>query len=402
MGSQVDGAAPQPQRPNESCSFKDMENDMPSLPFRFRCSLKDNLTSYLGKNNPFSRPFDPKTDALWLFDNTAYRLPNGAWHAEYQAAFFLKDSGEDGGKVVADIASKLGIGEGDEAEETIRQRVQPFVDTILPARTVHVTVDPPDGHEVKLGASGRSGISTNFLNVPGSEMRKNGQSIQTLASTGAESPEMCMTTTFADAEGWGIISDIDDTIKRTLTASPLGILRTTFATPVAEPIEGMPALYSHIESQLHPAWFYLSASPYNLYPFLRDFREQHFPQGSIFLRDASWMNLAGFLASLTSGTQAYKTSEMEKIHSWLPRRKWICVGDSTQTDPESYAEIYHKFPTWVRKIYIRKVTDVAEMNVADKVTDERFEEAFKGVPREVWRTFDQPQELYAAIDELAN
>jgi len=134
-------------------------------------------------------------------------------------------------------------------------------------------------------------------------------------------------------------TDIDDSIKVTMTPSPTGILRSTFiSTP--EPITHMPTLYQHIDSTLHPSWFYLSASPYNLYPFLRTFLHNFYPRGTIILRDASWMDLAGFLASLTQGTQAYKVGRMEKVHGWLPNRKVICVGDSTQTDPEAYGEMY--------------------------------------------------------------
>ena len=70
-------------------------------------------------------------------------------------------------------------------------------------------------------------------------------------------------------------------------------------------MRGMPELYTTIDEQLqHPAWFYLSASPYNLYPFLHTFLAQHYKQhGTIILRDASWMFFAGLLQSLTEGVQ---------------------------------------------------------------------------------------------------
>ena len=186
-----------------------------------------------------------------------------------------------------------------------------------------------------------------------------------------------------------------------MTSSPLGILRTTFIdTP--QPISGMPDLYKHIDSSLHqPTWFYLSASPYNLYPFLHTFRSAYYPPGTIILRDASWMTLGGLLASVTVGTQDYKTSRIEKIHRWLPGRKILCIGDSTQTDPESYGEMYRKYPAgWIHAIFIRKVTGVVEIDRTDKNTGERFERAFKGVPRNVWRTFEDPSELYRAVDAL--
>lgn len=112
------------------------------------------------------------------------------------------------------------------------------------------------------------------------------------------------------------------------------------------------------------------------------------------------MDLGGFLASLTQGTEAYKSSRIEKLHGWLPKRKVICVGDSTQSDPEAYGDMCRKYPGWVRCVFIRKVVDVSEMEGTDKNTDERFEKAFAGVERSVWRTFEDPVELKEAVEAL--
>ena len=193
--------------------------------------------------------------------------------------------------------------------------------------------------------------------------------------------------------------DIDDSIKITMTPDPIGILRTTFVSE-PEPIAGMPELYAEVARSLNPTWFYLSASPYNLYPFLRQFLHKYYTPGTIILRDASWMDLGGFLASLTQGTEAYKRDRIEKIHKWLPRRKVICVGDSTQSDPEAYGDICRLWPGWVKAVFIRKVTDVAEMKDTTKNNPERFEKAFKDVPKDIWRTFEDPKELYEAVAQL--
>jgi phosphatidate phosphatase APP1 len=135
--------------------------------------------------------------------------------------------------------------------------------------------------------------------------------------------------------------DIDDTIKITQTSDPIGILRSTFLSD-ATPVQGMPELYTFIQRLITQSapFFYLSASPYNLYAFLHTFRQQFYPQGTMILRDASWRNLSGLLSNLTLGTQEYKVGRMIKINSWLPKRKMICIGDSTQSDPEAYGEMY--------------------------------------------------------------
>jgi phosphatidate phosphatase APP1 len=133
------------------------------------------------------------------------------------------------------------------------------------------------------------------------------------------------------------MTDIDDTIKITMTSDPIGILRSTFVDSPT-PCPGMPELYAYLQSLIKESspFFYLSASPYNLYPFLRNFRQHNYPHGTIILRDSSWMSLPGLLSQLTLGTGEYKVDRMRKINSWLPKRKMICIGDSTQADPESY------------------------------------------------------------------
>jgi phosphatidate phosphatase APP1 len=112
------------------------------------------------------------------------------------------------------------------------------------------------------------------------------------------------------------------------------------------------------------------------------------------------MNLAGFLANLTQGTEGYKVDRGNKIHEWFPRRKFMCIGDSTQADPEAYGELYRKYKGWIGAIYIRKVMGVEGMNEELKNAPERFEKAFKGVPKEVWHVFSDPSELYAKVDAL--
>lgn len=78
----------------------------------------------------------------------------------------------------------------------------------------------------------------------------------------------------------------------------------------------------------------------------------------------------------------------------------ICIGDSTQTDPESYGEIARKFPGWVRGIFIRKVEGIAEMDEEQKNSNERFEKAFKGLERGLWHVFTDPRVIAQRVEEL--
>jgi len=384
--------------------FLEAEKGLPkNIGSRFNIPMLDRISSYLGSQNPLAKNVDPATDEVWLLDNTAYRPVHVHPHApqpfqaQFVAAFFKKHIATDVSKAVAEIADKIGLEDQDKKTvgPTIAARLQPFVQTIAPARSVDVTF--PDGTTHKLGPGGRSAISEQL--IVAIENHKDGESATIHAAASNVTPHGPMLTHFAEPEGWAVVSDIDDSIKITMTPSPIGILRSTFVDEPT-PIAGMPELYASIQQTLTPTWFYLSASPYNLYPFLRNFLHTHYPPGTAILRDASWMDLGGFLASLTQGTEAYKRSRIQKIYSWLPSRKILCVGDSTQSDPEAYGDICRMYPKWVKAVFIRKVTDVSEMKSTDKNTDERFEKAFRDVPRGVWRTFEDPKELYEAVGEL--
>ena len=184
-----------------------LEVDMPCLGSRFSSWTIDNLTSWLGLYNPFARAYDPETEALWLLDNVAWRSPTYPYHwtAEFVAAYFLKNSGKELAEVASYLGRKLGVEKGSRNEETMRQRLKPFVDTILPARTVYVSVGDEE-EELRLGPGGRNGISANVLKMPGYGDYDDGDRLDTVAATGQESAEMCMTTVFAEPEGWAVIS----------------------------------------------------------------------------------------------------------------------------------------------------------------------------------------------------
>ncbi|TVY91320.1 Phosphatidate phosphatase [Lachnellula willkommii] len=384
-------------------NFHDTESSWPNIradpASDKRATLTNDLLSHLGQWNPFPQQITAN-DTLWLLDNTAYRSPKtNEWQAEFVAAVFDQNSGVEISTVVADVAAKLGIAKGDAAEATIQERLMPFVQTILPGRVVNAEFAQKE--TLKLGPGGRNAISSDIKSIPGFDSGS-------VVSTVARVPEGANgilegKTFFAEPEGWGLISgeDIDDTIKITQTSNPIGILRSTFVSE-ATPIQGMPELYTYIQSLISKTspFFYLSASPYNLYYFLSQFRQKFYPQGTMILRDASWMNLSGFLSSFTLGTQEYKVDRMVKINSWVPRRKMICIGDSTQSDPEAYGEIFRKFPCWVHLILIRKVTDIAAIGIEEKNEPKRFEKAFDGVPNSVWHVFESPEECYKILSDV--
>jgi hypothetical protein len=61
---------------------------------------------------------------------------------------------------------------------------------------------------------------------------------------------------------------------------------------------------------------------------------------------------------------------------------------------------YRKNPEWIKLILIRKVTDIAAIGIEEKNEPERFEKAFKDIPKSAWKVFEDPQECYTLVDNL--
>lgn len=399
--------------------FQDVERDMQSFvpssfktprplpPKRLVSDPVSNVLSYLGSWNPYPQPVT-KQDEVWLFDNTAFASTtregkNGrqstTWQAEFITAVFLQHPSSAVSDAVVRLAEKIGLANDEQAKRTIEKRIRPFLMDIQPGKQV-LALYGDDVH-LRFKPGGRNGISADIKTLPSHAPA--GMVIPTTAEVprGTTGLLQCKTFFSPPSSGWAVISDIDDTIKVTLTGEPIGILRSTFVDE-PRPVAGMPELYRFLQKEILSTspFFYLSASPYNLYPFLRDFRDAYYPHGQLILRDSSWMTIPGLLTSLTLGTQDYKVDRMKKIHGWIPNKHLICIGDSTQTDPEAYGEMYRTYGQheWVRLILIRKVTDIAAIGgIADKNKPQRFEKAFRHVPRHVWHVFEEPAECYSII-----
>lgn len=141
---------------------------------------------------------DPALHTVWILDNTAFRTPQpgdkrpdlaelrsskitqpsrvgggkndsslrggSGWEAEYVVCYFIKNSGRDLSRVISAIAHELQISEDDIAtKKRISDRVQPFVDTVLPKRTVRVNI--AGAEEQTLGPSSYSGISSDLVQL---------------------------------------------------------------------------------------------------------------------------------------------------------------------------------------------------------------------------------------------
>jgi phosphatidate phosphatase APP1 len=201
-------------------------------------------------------------------------------------------------------------------------------------------------------------------------------------------------TLFTSApDGFGVISDIDDTIKVSHVLDKLALAKATlFEEPAA--VAGMPEVYSALQTSLNdPSFFYVSGSPYQLYPFLREFVGNNYPSGPIFLKNLTILDLPSFITGDEDDTINYKVNQIDKIHGMFPGKKFLLVGDSTEQDPEVYGEVFRKYgPDFVACAWIRQVDGAAN-------SEERFSAAFEGVPTEKVRVFkDTDIASLAAID----
>ncbi|CAE6471178.1 unnamed protein product [Rhizoctonia solani] len=377
----------------------------------------------------------PRTTRLIAFDNTAFSPPRQSTCAafpsgicpstqpnanaiparpseshthiaEFVIAYMSARSGDAGimDDIIANIVSSLGIVKrnGPE-EENVRRRVAMFLGFMKPnERAVLVSQNPERERQVVLGGpSSGNGISADLRWVQGRGTRE----VVWKVLTSPEDERVFEMRTFVPGDsGWVVVSDVDDTIKVSQVNNRIALLRHTFVSdPSAVP--GMPELYTSLNAQLNnPAWFYLSASPWQLYPFLHDFINApgHYPRGQLILRDMSRGAMPVYLSALTMGTQAYKVDRLSKIHEWLPEpaRRVVLIGDSTQKDPESYGEVARKWPNWVGAIWIRVVRGVDERKEKDLNDPKRFEKAFEKVDGRVWKTFTDPNQLQAAVAGL--
>ncbi len=182
------------------------------------------------------------------------------------------------------------------------------------------------------------------------------------------------------SEGLSIISDIDDTIKISEVRDKTTLLRNTFAREF-QSVPGMAEAYQRFWKK--QAFFhYVSASPYQLYPDLREFAQKAgFPDGSFHLKTFRWKDESFF--SLFLDPEVYKKSVIEPLIERFPGRRYILIGDSGEKDPEAYGAVARRFPDKIQKIYIRNVSN-------EDRTAARYATAFRDVPPALWEIFDKP------------
>jgi phosphatidate phosphatase APP1 len=264
-------------------------------------------------------------------------------------------------------------------------------------RARHFFVDNERGHRVVIDAGGEtfdlgeSGANGHFEKViqldalPGSIANTPPPSSVSFTAVLKQRDARRFTGTAVVMAGGGIsvVSDVDDTIKISEVLDRNAMMQRTFLHPF-EAVPGMAEVYRSWATN-GATFHYVSASPWQLHLPLRDFaRTNGFPDGSWSMK--TWRVKDRSFASLFGNPQAYKVATIGALMRQFPGRAFVLVGDSGERDPEAYAELARQFPTQVKAILIRDVTD-------ELPTAERYRTHFAGLPAERWRVFKEPAEL---------
>jgi hypothetical protein len=199
-------------------------------------------------------------------------------------------------------------------------------------------------------------------------------------------------------EGLSVISDLDDTLKITEVDDRSRALARTFLEEF-EPVPGMPELCQRLAAR-GAAFHYVSLSPWQLAAPLRDFLARHaFPPGALELQHFRLQD--GDFADLIGDSRAKKRAVLEPLLARWPKRRFVLIGDSSQSDAEVYAELARLHPEQIAAIWIRATPPSAAIDdaaraaaVAAIVADAaRWDAAFKDVPSAKWKVFADPSEL---------
>jgi phosphatidate phosphatase APP1 len=178
--------------------------------------------------------------------------------------------------------------------------------------------------------------------------------------------------------GFGVVSDLDDTVVRTDVANRLRMFRELFLGNARTrlPFHGVAAFYRALHRgpegrRLNPL-FYVSSSPWNLYDLLLDFLEHRdIPVGPLFLRD--WGVSEHEL--LPSGHSFHKRGVIRQILETYPALPFVLIGDSGQEDPEIYRDVVRDYPNRILAVYIRNVTPAPLRQQAIRQLAEEVREA---------------------------
>lgn len=157
-------------------------------------------------------------------------------------------------------------------------------------------------------------------------------------------------------DGYGIISDIDDTVKLTGVIGDKRELMRRLLLGEVQSWEIKPVIqwFNEIQTQLNATFHYVSNSPWQLFATIQEyFHLLQLPPGSFHLKQYT----GNIISSLMEPSSSRKKTSLSRILNDFPNKQFICVGDSGEHDFEAYVDLAVTYPGQVKCIYIRVVDD---------------------------------------------
>ncbi len=328
-------------------------------------------------------------ETLRVFPTFAYLDESHRWMAQFHGHIY--EAEEDSAlqkSLIEEMQSHMGKPENDEENQRFITRMRTFLVDNESFKKVSARLF---NYNYELGRTGDNGHFVQELpvSVPKAVVIKRNPwkkvYIKVIKGKGDESKTLIKIAPvqFIQKEGVSVISDIDDTIKHSVVLNKEILLRNTFYKEY-KAIDGLANAYKRWHKQ-GSVFHYVSGSPWQLASFLETFLlDSGFPKGSMHLRNVRIKTFFRLFASPFD----YKVEKIEKILTRFPKRSFILVGDSGESDPEVYGEISRRYPSQIAKIFIRQVEGADNKK-------ERFTGAFHNVEEGKWIVFEGADPLLA-------
>lgn len=322
-----------------------------------------------------------KSDEEVLFFRTGTAVEAGAssWSLPVRGWVFEPETNSITRRLLLKaLAKTLGLPSGSDGDKMFQARAEMFLVDSESRKDVVVKIGPGTFELPRTGSSGLTGTvfqSPPVVPAPGADpVWLRYAAVLPEGDTRRFEGEIQL----APAEGVGVISDIDDTIKVTVVLDKKEMLKNTFLRPF-QAVAGMAEAYRKWAAK-GAIFHYVSGSPIQLYPHLELFLEEAgFPTGGVHLRSI-WDKGT---SEVMDSSMEHKMISIQHVLDLHPKRTFVLVGDSGEKDPEIYAEIARKNPGRVKKIWVRKAPH-ADDSAA------RYEAAFKDLPKDLWAVFAEP------------
>ncbi|CCH41068.1 Actin patch protein 1 [Wickerhamomyces ciferrii] len=235
-----------------------------------------------------------------------------------------------------------------DTDEILKERIASFVNRSIGNLELNIAIGGSNRHELKTLKI----LTDNNGNFNMDVITKFKPSYVQVAVSEDEKIFEFKDVMFPGESKFGIISDIDDTIKQTgVCGDKRKMFRNTFVDDMSTwEVPGVADFYRFLHQKYDVSFFYVSNSPYQLYSNLMKFFNMfEFPKGAIYLKRYT----GNILNSFMEPSHSRKKAPLERIISHFSNRKFFLIGDTSEQDLEAYVDIARLYPDNIAGIYLR-------------------------------------------------